>query len=161
MVRHVITSKNYKHLAEELAKVVIDEGDILNSHDVVSLFTNTPLDQVLQIVRRRLETENVLKIYNKDNDFNLKSKYVVKLLEFVLTTTYFTFRGKIYRQQFGTAMGSPVSLIAANIFMEALEQEAIATAPKLWLRYVDDILEVINKKAVPQLTEHINQVDKI
>ena len=49
--------------------------------------------------------------------------------------------------------------------MEALEQEAIATAPmecrpKLWLRYVDDILEVINKNAVPQPTEHINQVDK-
>ena len=157
--------KNSKHLAEELAKVVIDEEAILNSHDVVSLFTNTPIDQVLQIVRRRLETENVLKTYNKDNAFNLESEDVVKLLEFVLTTTYFTFRGKIYRQQFGTAMGSPVSPIAANIFMEALEQEAIATAPmecrpKLWLRYVDDILEVINKNAVPQLTEYINQVDK-
>ena len=124
-----------------------------------------PIDQVLQIVRRRLETENVLNTYNKENCFNLQSEDVVKLLEFVPKTTYFTFRGKIYRQQFGTAMGSPVSPIAANIFMEALEQEAMATAPmecrpKLWLRYVDDILGVINKNAVPQLTEHINQVDK-
>ncbi|XP_072018311.1 uncharacterized protein [Amphiura filiformis] len=62
-------------------------------------------------------------------------------------------------------MGSPVSPIAANIFMEALEQQAIATAPldcrpKLWLRYVDDVLEVINKDSVQRLTDHINQVDK-
>ena len=45
-------------------------------------------------------------------------------------------------------MGSPASLIAANILMEALEQQVIATIPmdcrpKLWLRYVDDILEVV------------------
>ncbi len=62
-------------------------------------------------------------------------------------------------------MGTPVSPIAANIFMEALEQQAIATAPpeckpKLWLRYVDDILEIIKKDQVENLTDHINKVDK-
>ncbi|XP_072037656.1 uncharacterized protein [Amphiura filiformis] len=157
--------KNSKQLSEDLAKVVIDEEDILNSHDVVSLFTNTPIDQVLDIVQRRLENENILRVYNRETGFKLASKDVVELLEFILTTTYFTFRGKIYRQLFGTAMGSHVSPIAANIFMEALEQQAIATAPldcrpKLWLRYVDDVLEVINKDSVQRLTDHINQVDK-
>ncbi|XP_072028073.1 uncharacterized protein [Amphiura filiformis] len=153
-------------IAEDLAKVVIEEEDILNSHDVVSLFTNTPIDQVLEIVRNRLEKENLLREYNKDTGFKLTSEDVVHLLEFILTTTYFTFKGKIYRQLFGTAMGSPVSPIAANIFMEALEQQAIATSaplncrPKLWLRYVDDILEVIQRDSVQQLTDHINQVDK-
>ena len=44
MCHHV---KNSKYMVEELAKVVIDEENILNSHDVVSLFTNTPIDQVL------------------------------------------------------------------------------------------------------------------
>ena len=42
-------------------------------------------------------------------------------------------------------MGSPVLAILANFFMEWLEQQAIATTPidckpKLWKRYVDDIL---------------------
>ncbi|XP_072048938.1 uncharacterized protein [Amphiura filiformis] len=157
--------KNSQQLAEDLAKVVIEEEDILNSHDVVSLFTNTPIDQVLEIVRNRLENENLLRVYNKDTGFKITSEDVVHLLEFILTTTYFTFKGKIYRQLFGTAMGSPVSPIAANIFMEALEQQAIATAPldcrpKLWLRYIDDILEVIQRDSVQQLTDHINQVDK-
>ncbi|XP_072041057.1 uncharacterized protein [Amphiura filiformis] len=49
--------KNSKQLSEDLAKVVIDEEDILNSHDVVSLFTNTPIDQVLDIVQSRLEKD--------------------------------------------------------------------------------------------------------
>ena len=38
-------------------------------------------------------------------------------------------------------MGSPLSPIVGNIFMEGLEQRAISTAdfqPKLWKRYVDD-----------------------
>jgi len=156
---------NSKHLAEELQKVALEEDDILNSHDVVSLFTNTPIEKVLEIVKNRLDKENILKDYNKETGFNLESDDVVNLLEFVLTTTYFTFRGKIYRQLFGTAMGSPVSPIAANIFMEALEQEAIATAPldckpKLWLRYVDDVLEIIKKDSVEALTDHINKVDE-
>ncbi|KAH3700158.1 hypothetical protein DPMN_075128 [Dreissena polymorpha] len=44
------------------------------------------------------------------------------------------------------------------------EQQAIATspitcAPKLWKRYVDDILEIVRKGHVNQLTEHLNTVD--
>ncbi|XP_072028085.1 uncharacterized protein [Amphiura filiformis] len=61
-------------------------------------------------------------------------------------------------------MGSPVSPLAANIFMEHLEDIAIATAPmeckpKLWKRYVDDILEIVCKDKVNNLTDHLNQAD--
>ena len=62
-------------------------------------------------------------------------------------------------------MGSPVSPIIANIYMEFLEQQAIATAPiqckpRLWKRYVDDVLEIIKDGEVDNLTEHLNQVDQ-
>ena len=48
----------------------------------------------------------------------------------------------------------------ANFFMEWLEQQAIATAPidckpKLWKRYVDDILEIIKRGKVEALTDHL------
>ncbi|XP_072014865.1 uncharacterized protein [Amphiura filiformis] len=48
-------------------------------------------------------------------------------------------------------MGSPVSPLAANIFLEHLEGTAIAPMqcePKLWKRYVDDILEIVAKDEV-------------
>ncbi|XP_072021483.1 uncharacterized protein [Amphiura filiformis] len=49
--------------------------------------------------------------------------------------------------------------------MEWLEKEAIATAPvncqpRMWKRYVDDVLEIVSKGSAEQLTSHINQVDK-
>ena len=123
--------------------MMLEEGVIFVLHDVVSLFTNTPIDKSLLIIRDKLVKDTTL---NKRT--NLTVDDIMDLLEFVLTTTYFSFRGTIYKQKFGTAMGSPVSPIVANIFMEFLEQCAIATAPvtcapRLWKRYVDDILEII------------------
>ncbi|XP_072039403.1 uncharacterized protein [Amphiura filiformis] len=151
---------NSKQLAEELTGVLIDDGDIFNSHDVVSLFTNTPIDKTLEIIRDRLTKDTTLPERTR-----LNATDIMELLEFILTTTYFSFRGNIYRQKFGAAMGSPVSAIVANLYMEWLEQQAIATAPldcapKYWRRYVDDVLEVIKKDTTEKLTEHRNKVDE-
>ena len=55
---HVLNSK---HLSESLAEVIIEEGEIFNSHDVVSLFTNTPIDQSLDVIRTRLQGDSSLK----------------------------------------------------------------------------------------------------
>ncbi len=97
---------------------------MFNSHDVISLFTKTPIKEALDIIRQRLENDTTLKDRTK-----LEVDDIINLLKFVLTTTYFTFDGVIYRQKFGTAMGSPVSPIVANLYLEDLEAKAIATAP--------------------------------
>ncbi|XP_072033048.1 uncharacterized protein [Amphiura filiformis] len=150
---------NSKHLAESLAEVMIEEGEIFNSHDVVSLFTNTPIDESLNVIKARLEHDKTL-----SKRTLLAVDDIIDLLKFVLTTTYFLFRGKIYKQRFGAAMGSPVSPVVANLYLEFLEQQAIATAPldckpRLWKRYVDDILEIIKEDQVENLTTHLNQTD--
>ena len=51
----------------------------------------------------------------------------MKLLVFCLSATYLAFRGSMYQQTYGTAMGSPVSVTIANLVIEDVEERAIAT----------------------------------
>ena len=47
----------------------------------------------------------------------------------------FAYNGTHYQQVFGTAMGSPVSAVIANMVMDDVEQGAFATSlvkPFLW-----------------------------
>ena len=84
------------------------------------------------------------------------------LLEFCLKNNYFTFQGRFYEKIEGAAMGSPISPIVANVFMEDLEVKAINTSPcppSLWKRYVDDIFTIIKTVHRSSFLEHINSTD--
>ena len=53
--------------------------------------------------------------------YSVTQPMLINLLELCLNTTYFIFREQIYKQSFGAAMGSPVSPIVANLYMEYFE----------------------------------------
>ena len=56
-------------------------------------------------------------------------------------------------------MGSPVSAVIANIFMEDFEERAIASAihkPKIWKRYVDDTFTILDRDQVDGFLQHLN-----
>ena len=86
---------------------------------------------------------------------------VTHLLEMCLRTTYFKFQGSYYEQTDGAAMGSPVSPVVANIYMEMFEELALRTAthpPRIWRRYVDDTFCVITKTEVEGSLSHLNSL---
>ena len=59
-------------------------------------------------------------------------------------------------------MGSPVSPVIANIYMEYFESLAILSSPTLikwWFRYVDDVHSATRKGHVNNLQEHLNSID--
>ena len=97
-----------------------------------------------------------------DSLMYLDTDDIILLLEFCLKNTYFSFQGQFFEQVEGATMGSPVSPIVANLYMEYLEQKALSTAPnppRFWCRYVDDTF-VIHKEANKQgFLQHINSVD--
>ena len=151
--------KNSKELAKDLQQITIQSDEIFISHDVVSLFTKTPVEATLTIVQDRLSKDRTLRKRTK-----LTVADIMTLLRFVATSTYFQYNNTIYKQTEGFAMGDPLSAIMSGFFMEHLEQQAITTAPAdcnitLWKRYVDDILEKIKTGHTQQLTDHLNTVD--
>ena len=59
-------------------------------------------------------------------------------------------------------MGSPVSPIVANLYMEDFEDIALSSAPNppsVWVRYVDDTFVKIHEYHVDEFSSHINSID--
>ena len=58
-------------------------------------------------------------------------------------------------------MGSPVSTVVPNLYMEFFEELALETAPtrpRLWKRYVDDTFCILRKGSTEELLHHLNGV---
>ena len=92
---------------------------------------------------------------------SMSINHITTLLEFCLKSTSFVFQGQYYQQMEGAVMGSPLSPIVANIFMEKFEKEALDTAPHppiLWERYVDDTF-VIQEQHKDEFFHNINSID--
>ena len=67
--------------------------------------------------------------------------WIADLLAVCLRSTYFLYNEKVYKQNEGAAMGSPVSAVVANLYMEFFEGLALASAPlrpRVWKTYLDD-----------------------
>ena len=95
-----------------------------------------PIEPVLKIIKSLLEKDEKLQ-----DRIVLSVQHIVDLLGFCLNNTRFSFQNEFYEQVEGAAMGSPVSLIVANLYIEHFEREAWWSAsnpPRYWYRFVAD-----------------------
>ena len=86
----------------------------------------------------------------------------MEILTFYVETTNFRIESDIYQQEEGLAMGSPLSPVLANIYMENFEEMALgSTSLKqfMWFRYVNDIFFLWpHQEDVQTLLDHMNSV---
>ena len=111
------STSDFVNRAKELT---LQPGECLPSYDVTSLFTSVPIHPALNIIKDLLEKDEKL------NDRTVLSvQDIIELLVFCLYNTYFSFQNKFYEQVEGMAMGSPVSPIVANLYMEYFEGRSL------------------------------------
>ena len=128
----------------------------VTSYDVSAFFTSVPRDPAINIIRDLLEKDEKL----LDRTV-VSGQNIIELLGFSLHNTYF-FQNKFFEQVEGAAMGSPISPIVANLYMEHFEREADQSASNLsrhWFRYVDDTFVIQQQANKEGFLEHINSID--
>ena len=114
--------KNTADFVQQLKGITLEANENMVSYDVSALCTSVPIDPTINIIRRKLELDQELHLRTSMN-----VEQIISLLEFCLKTTYFQFQGRFFEQLQGTAMGSPISSIVANLYMEDFEIKAINT----------------------------------
>ena len=149
--------QNNKEFLQHLEGIQLGPDEIIMSYDVKALFTSVPIQPALNIIEKLLEEDPELQ-----QRTSMTVKHITCLLEFCLRSTYFTFQNKYYEQVEGAAMGSPISPIVANLYMENFEVRAINTSPHpplMWKRFVDDTFVVIKAAHKQEFLDHINSID--
>ena len=127
------------------------------SLDVESLFTKVPTDETLAVVRDKLAVDPLL-----EERTCILIDNLMEMLTFYEETTYFGMGSDRYRQEEGLAMGSPLSPVLANIYMEYVEDMALGSTslkPSMWLRYVNDTFILWpHQEDVQILLGHVNSI---
>ena len=77
---------------------------------MVSLFTKIPVDLAIKVAQERLH-----KLQNLNERTQWSVNDICNGLQICLEATYLTFQKHFFKQSFGTAMGSPVLAVQANL----------------------------------------------
>ncbi|XP_021967061.1 uncharacterized protein LOC110862189 [Folsomia candida] len=151
--KHEFSIKNSTEFVEELKKTRSRPGDKKVSFDVTSLFTMVPIPETLEYIKQRLEEYPDLKKLT-----SLPINDIMSLLELCTTSSYFQFQNQYYKQNYGTAMGSPLSPIIAEFFLQKLELTKIKNNRFIyfWRRYVDDVLCIARGRNQDKILRDIN-----
>ena len=79
------------------------------------------------------------------------------LLNLCLTSAYFQYNGKHYKHLHGTATGSPVSIVVAEIVIQHRGKRSFDIKIPLWLRYVDDTFTAVGHDESDAFHHHLNE----
>lgn len=129
----------------------LPDNYILVSLDVVSLFSNIPLDLVVKSVSNKWGAI--------EQHCDIPIEKFLELVTFIFKNTYFSYENRFYKQTLGAPMGGQASSIIATYVMDDLLDNCI---PKLTFsiplikKYVDDLICSIPNDSQNEILEVFN-----
>ena len=142
------------HLLDKLKEFSPSPHQIMVSFDVVSLFTNVPLEETINMIGNYIYKEN------NPSPPAFEKDVFVKLMR-LATQGLFLYKDTLYKQIDGVTMGCPLGPTLANFFMAHMENQLLCNdqeaSPKLYLRYIDDIFAIFdNDQSCTKFLEKLN-----
>ena len=131
--------KDSTSLIKIIESTTFDRNIFLCTLDVVSLYTNIPVDHAIEVLKQLIQ-ENIDLFPRKD-----LADFMIEMLEFVLKHNVMEYKQMVFKQIFGIAMGTPLAPVLANLYLAFLERTLQAKAvesnimwPILYKRFIDD-----------------------
>ncbi len=119
---------------------------ILFSADVTALYPSIDIADGLICLRQAIE------IYNSEvpREDRVDTDYIIVLADWILNNNYMQFGKSYWKQISGTAMGTPMAVVFANLYLLVLERESTAALrtnplyvqPRVYTRFIDDVFLV-------------------
>ncbi len=116
--------------------------------DIESLYPNIPITEGLDFVKKSILRLRDRLPYHAPLRNDDHVDFIMKLMTWVLRNNYFKFGNQWYLQLQGTAMGTPLAVPFACLFVAHLEHiiwngpTSVLTPPLFYRRYIDDVFYV-------------------
>lgn len=128
-------------------------GSVLLCADINSLYPSIPMDFGLCAVRHML-----IKLCFQ-HGINLDINMIMDLLTWTLRNNYFSYNNTIFLQRAGTAMGTPVAVVYADLVMAFIESKLCDNIPGYYWRYIDDSFGIFpSPLAAQSFIDNFNKV---
>lgn len=145
--------KDSMDFVEQVQNISIEPNESMISFDVISMFTNLPIDLLISII----ETRSAI-IFKR---FNIDFTTLRTVLIFILKDcAVFSWNNTLYKQKDSLAMGSPLSPILAKILMSHLISHVLLSlpfVPKFLSLYVDDSFWVVQTTQINVILSELNK----
>ena len=127
----------------------------MTSFDVNALFSNVPVKGAMKAIELALSGIS-------SDELPVPKSDLLKLVELCLDFQAFIYGGEEFAQANGLAMGSPLSPVAACLYMELLEKEHfenVMGADATWFRYIDVLILAPEEMNLNEKLEQLSEVD--
>jgi hypothetical protein len=121
---------------------------VIASKDVTALYPNIPIKDGIAAMRRTIKRYEAI----EGNSLGYECEDLIKILHLILHFNICEYNHEYFQQRIGTAMGTPIAVIFAQVYMFDLEiglVEEYTLSKKLLLykRYIDDLIAAFNSVA--------------